>query len=79
MILLKELEIENYRNIRYARLEKLNDLNIFIGPNNCGKTNILNSINILGKIERGNFSYLDKESEEISKLFDIPGISYQVP
>jgi len=76
MILLKELEIENYRNIRYARLEKLNDFNIFIGPNNCGKTNILNSINILGNLKRGNFSYLDKESEEISKLFHIPGIRY---
>ena len=77
MMLLKEIEIENYRNIRYAKLEKLNDLNIFIGPNNCGKTNILNSINILGKIERGNFSYLNKESEEIRELFDIPGIRYQ--
>ena len=76
MIVLKELEIENYRNIRYARLEKLNDLNIFIGPNNCGKTNILNSINILGNLERGNFSYIDRESDEISRIFHIPGIRY---
>jgi len=41
MIIFKNIEIKNYRNIQNLRIKDLKDLNIFIGPNNCGKTNFL--------------------------------------
>jgi len=45
MILLKELKLKRFRNISGIALEDLRDLNILIGPNNCGKTNILEFLN----------------------------------
>ncbi len=50
MIILKGIEIENYKNIKHANLSGLRDFNILIGPNNCGKTNLLNAINVLSTI-----------------------------
>ena len=47
MIILKGIEIENYKNIKHANLSGLRDFNILSGPNNCGKTSILNAINVL--------------------------------
>jgi len=38
MIIFETIEIWNFRNIKHVKLEGLKDLNIFIGPNNCGKT-----------------------------------------
>lgn len=51
MVILESLKIENYRNIRNAKLDGLKDLNIFIGPNNCGKSNILKTIGLLKNSE----------------------------
>lgn len=50
MIILKGIEIENYKNIKHANLSGLRDFNILIGPNNCGKTSLLNTINVLSAI-----------------------------
>lgn len=41
MIVFKRIEVQKYRNFKHVNLENLKDLNILIGPNNCGKTNIL--------------------------------------
>lgn len=57
MRIFKRVEVENYRNIRIANLNGLKDFNIIIGPNNCGKTNILNFIFSLKSLEFGNFKY----------------------
>jgi AAA15 family ATPase/GTPase len=51
MHLLKSIELENYLSIKHAKLEDLKDLNIIIGPNNCGKTSLLRAINLLSRIE----------------------------
>jgi len=63
MIILKELQIKNFRNIENVSLKGLKDLNIIIGPNNCGKTSILQCINLLSKISNTDISgnYLDGE------------------
>ena len=50
IIILKGIEIENYKNIKHANLSGLRDFNILIGPNNCGKTSLLNAINVLSTI-----------------------------
>ncbi len=50
MILLKNLRLVNYRNIKNISLKDFGDLNIFVGPNNCGKSSILNSIKAMENI-----------------------------
>lgn len=42
--MIKKLEINNYRKIQDLQLCDLRKINIFVGPNNCGKTSILESI-----------------------------------
>jgi len=51
MILLNNLYIQNYRNIKKSTITNFKDFNILIGPNNCGKTNTLKSIDYLNKIK----------------------------
>lgn len=53
MIIIKKLEIEKFKGIKHSKLDKLGDLNILIGPNNCGKTNVLRAINKLSELEYG--------------------------
>jgi len=76
VIIIKELEVEKYRNIEHARLIDLRDLNILIGPSNCGKTSILELIFSLRNLNTGRaYSFLCEEckkftdsSEEIGGL-----------
>ena len=51
MIIFDEIEVKNFRNIKHTLLKNLKDLNIFIGPNNSGKTNILQLINSFSKLD----------------------------
>jgi len=50
---LKRLEIKNYKNLKSVALDKLSNLNIIIGPNNCGKSHILKAIELLNFETRG--------------------------
>lgn len=56
MHLLQDIEINNFLNLKSARLEKLMDLNVIIGPNNCGKTSILRGIALLQRISIGKWA-----------------------
>ncbi|MCW4028687.1 MAG: AAA family ATPase [Candidatus Bathyarchaeota archaeon] len=44
MIVIKDLEITNFKNIKHAHLKGLSHVNVFIGPNNSGKSNLLLAI-----------------------------------
>ncbi|MFC2122619.1 ATP-dependent endonuclease [Bacteroidota bacterium] len=44
MKLLKTIDINNIKANSKAKLDGLNDFNIIIGPNNCGKTSILETV-----------------------------------
>ncbi|MFA5771964.1 MAG: AAA family ATPase [Thermoplasmata archaeon] len=59
MIVLNNIKIENYRNLKNILLNDLADLNIFIGPNNCGKSNILAGIDILSQLTTNAFIDFD--------------------
>ncbi len=48
---LQKIEIENYGNLQKVSLKNLRQLNILIGPNNSGKTHILQAINKLKGID----------------------------
>jgi predicted ATPase len=59
LIIFKNIEIENFRNIKHIKLEDLKDLNILIGPNNCGKTNFLEFISLINALSYGRaYDYL---------------------
>lgn len=53
--------IQNYKNIPEYSLKQFKDLNIFIGPNNCGKSSVLESINCLNKMEASDGVSIDCE------------------
>ena len=67
MKIIENLYIQNYRNIKEISLTSFKDLNIVIGPNNCGKTSILECINCLKKIE-GSSASVDCEDNLCSKI-----------
>lgn len=47
--MLESLEIQNYRNFKHLRIEKLGRVNLIIGKNNTGKTSLLEAVSILVK------------------------------
>jgi predicted ATPase len=50
---LRELHIAGYRSIREARRLRLDQVNIVIGPNGCGKTNLYRSLELLHAAAKG--------------------------
>jgi predicted ATPase len=52
---IKELRVTGYRSIRDLRA-RLSNLNVLIGPNGCGKSNLYNSVFLLAKTARGGFA-----------------------
>jgi putative ATP-dependent endonuclease of OLD family len=56
MIYIKELYVKNFRSIEEERIEFNKGLNILVGPNNAGKTNIIEAIDLLlGDVYLPNF------------------------
>ncbi|MCI9389837.1 MAG: AAA family ATPase [Lachnospiraceae bacterium] len=46
--MIRDFHIGSYRGLEKLSLENLNKINVFVGPNNCGKTSILESIILSG-------------------------------
>jgi len=70
-MILKELKLVNFRNYKKLKLKLGKNINIFIGNNGQGKTNILEAIYILAitKSHRfGDQNNLIKKGEEVSKI-----------
>ena len=74
MKLLKTIEIENIKANSKAKLDGLNDFNIIIGPNNCGKTSILETILLVQSDTRGNPHLRCPKCHESSKSRSYKGI-----
>jgi energy-coupling factor transporter ATP-binding protein EcfA2 len=53
MQLLQELEIAGLGCLADEKIRNLTDINVLIGPNNCGKSHILSAIAKLGKLQMG--------------------------
>ncbi len=52
-MLLRTLEIQNYRSLESAALGDLSQFNVLIGRNNSGKSAIFGGLSLLGKSIRG--------------------------
>lgn len=46
-IVFKQIEIRNFRGIKHCRVDNLNDVNLFFGKNNCGKSSLLEAMFLL--------------------------------
>ncbi|HEX7056511.1 MAG TPA: DNA replication/repair protein RecF [Bacilli bacterium] len=57
---LKQLRLSNYRNYRQVELETNHQVNIFVGPNAQGKTNLLEAILVLS-LTKSHRTHKDKE------------------
>ena len=45
--MIRTLTLENYRGFEEYRLRKLGAVNLLVGPNNCGKTSVLEAVHLL--------------------------------
>ena len=70
-ITLNELTLYNFRNFQYQKLDDLGHLNIILGPNAVGKTNIIEAISLLGSavsIRKNNLIHLILNDKENAKI-----------
>ncbi len=73
-MILKNLEIVNFRNYSYVNIEFDNKINIFYGKNAQGKTNLLEAIYFLG-ITKSYRTIFDRELlKEKMEFFQISGL-----
>lgn len=48
MALISKLVIERFRGIKNLKMENLNSINLLVGDNNCGKTSVLEAVQLFG-------------------------------
>lgn len=78
MILLQALELRNYKAVKYAKLVGMRDLNILVGPNNCGKTSILSALNLVAQLGT-HHSYGCQPCQQLAHQAGIGAIGCSVP
>lgn len=75
--MIKTIRIQNFRSLQDVTLD-LQDVNLLIGPNNSGKTNLMKALRFLGEFLSGkipiqndplqNYFYLRKITEDSNKI-----------
>jgi predicted ATP-dependent endonuclease of OLD family len=83
MIKIRKIDIFNYRSCIKTRVEVMSDLTTLIGINGVGKSNILNSIQLLKRINRNRYFHQKSLFETLSHtrldiLFDIDAEIYNL-
>lgn len=69
MAMFNELNIEKYRGIKNLKIEKLNHVNLIVGDNNCGKTSLLEAIQLLNsKTSSGDVYKIARQRDTLSFL-----------
>ena len=67
-MIIKNLKINKYKSIRRSISLDFSNLNIFIGQNNCGKSNILDALQII----------LDKQKDKTNLFYPDADIQVQL-
>ncbi len=68
-IMLKSLEIRNYRNLKHLKIDKLGRVNLIVGKNNTGKTSVLEAVSIWAL--EGKFDWIFKLLQKRKEYFEI--------
>ncbi len=76
---IKKLSINQYKSITDpVKIENFSNLHILVGPNNAGKTNVLDAIHLFFDPEPDSERFLDKDSDiEISLSFNEENYSFR--
>ena len=74
--MIKDLFIENFRGFDSLKIDNIKKINFLVGKNNCGKTTVLEAINLMISILNLNTGYyingirrIKEDSEELKNLF----------
>ena len=70
MQLIDRIEVNYFRSVYSVSVKKLRDLNVFLGPNDAGKSNILRALNLFFNNESG-------YDEDIQFLQDVTHLRQQ--
>ena len=52
-----KIEIHYFRSLKDCKIENINDLNVFSGKNDSGKSNILKALNLFFNTQKSNFQF----------------------
>lgn len=61
------LTLENYRSFEYYQLRELASVNLLVGPNNCGKTSVLEAVQLL--VSQGDPSVMVESAQRRSESY----------
>lgn len=65
---LSKLFIEEFRGIKNLKIDRMNKVNIVVGDNNCGKTSLLEAIELLGSSQlAGDVYWVARQREILSQ------------
>lgn len=69
MAFFSKIDIESYRGIENLRIEKLKQINLIVGDNNCGKTSVLEAMELFrSSADMANIYRIARQRESLSLL-----------
>jgi predicted ATPase len=66
--MIKRIRVSGYRSVRELKLE-LQPINVLTGPNGCGKSNLYNSLVLIGRAARGQLAHAIAEEGGTPSVF----------
>jgi AAA15 family ATPase/GTPase len=68
MSIINDIEIKNFKSIRHQKIEGCKRINVFVGPPNVGKSNILEGLGLLTYIKNSSYIRGFKSLVRVEKL-----------
>lgn len=75
--MIHSLTLENYRGFEKYQLRELSMVNLLVGPNNCGKTSVLEAVQLL--VSQGDPNVLVQSSQRRSESYAVEDQSPDTP